>query len=103
MVLTRSLETASTGQFLTILYFGFFGAEPEPAKPELAELGTVTEPLQPEPAWLETEPNRTVGFLTFVFSDQRATSTSTLARARPRSCPKQKAVRASKTYKMNWH
>ena len=50
MVLTRSLETASTGRFLTIFYFAFFGAEPEPAEPELAEPGTVTEPLEPEPA-----------------------------------------------------
>ena len=50
MVLTRSLETASTGQFLTISYFGFFGAEPELAEPEPAEPASVTEPLELEPA-----------------------------------------------------
>ena len=43
MVLTRSLETASTGRFLTIFYFGFFGVEPEPAEPEPAEPGTVSD------------------------------------------------------------
>ena len=48
MVLTRSLETASTGRFLTIFYFRFSGAELEPAEPEPAEPGTVTEPLEPE-------------------------------------------------------
>ena len=49
MVLTRSIETASTGQFLTIFISGFFGAEPELAEPE-ADLGIVTEPLEPKPA-----------------------------------------------------
>ena len=50
MVLTRSLETASTGQFLSSFYFGFFGAELEPVEPEPAEPAIVTEPLEPEPA-----------------------------------------------------
>ena len=31
----------------------------EPAEPELAEPAIVTEPLEPEPIRLETEPNRT--------------------------------------------
>ena len=48
MLLTRSLETASTGRFLTIFYFAFLGAEPEPAEPEPAEPAIVTEPLEPE-------------------------------------------------------
>ena len=43
MVLTRSLETASTGRFFTIFYFAFFEAEPEPAEPDI-----VTEPLEPD-------------------------------------------------------
>ena len=48
MVLTRSLETASTGRFLTFFYFAFFGAELELAKPEPAKPCVVTEPLEPE-------------------------------------------------------
>ena len=51
MVLTRSLETASTGRFLTIYFFlHFLGSEPEPAEPEPAESGVVTEPLELESA-----------------------------------------------------
>jgi len=58
MVLTRTLETASTGRFLTIYFFlHFWGSEPEPAEPELAESGVVTEPL--EPNRLDQEPTRT--------------------------------------------
>ena len=56
MVLTRTLETASTGRFLTIYFFlHFLGSEPEPAEPEPAESGVVTEPLEPN----RTDPNRT--------------------------------------------
>ena len=58
MVLTRTLETASTGRFLTIYFFlHFLGSEPEPAEPEPAESGVVTEPL--EPNRLDQEPTRT--------------------------------------------
>ena len=58
MVLTRTLETASTGRFLTIYFFlHFLASEPEPAEPEPAESGVVTEPL--EPNWLDQEPTRT--------------------------------------------
>ena len=58
MVLTRTLETASTGRFLTIYFFlHFLGLEPEPAEPEPAESGVVTEPL--EPNRLDQEPTRT--------------------------------------------
>ena len=58
MVLTRTLETAFTGRFLTIYFFlHFWGPEPEPAEPEPAESGVVTEPL--EPNRLDQEPTRT--------------------------------------------
>ena len=58
MVLTRTPETASTGRFLTICFFGhFWGSESEPAEPEPAESGVVTEPL--EPNRLDQEPTRT--------------------------------------------
>ena len=50
MVLTRSPETACTGQFLTIYFFAFFGSELEPAEWEPAEpagFGTELAELEP--------------------------------------------------------
>ena len=56
MVLTRSLETASTGRFLTIFYFGFFWPEPEPLEPKPAEPDIVTEPSEQNIVTVEPEP-----------------------------------------------
>ena len=47
MVLTRSLEMASTDRFLTIFYFAFLWAEPEPLEPEPSEPGKVEMSMAP--------------------------------------------------------
>ena len=62
MVLTRGLETASTGRFSTNYFFGnFWGRASEPAEPEPAEPAVGTEPAEldrPDQKPTRTEPNR---------------------------------------------
>ena len=80
MVITRSLETACTGQFSTIFYFAFFGTELERAEPELAELGFGTELAEPG-NWPDEEPNGidpNQNFLTPHILETRFELTSTL-------------------------
>ena len=62
MVLTRGLETASTGRFLTNYFFwNFWGRASEPAEPEPDEPAVGTEPAEPDrpdQKPTRTEPNR---------------------------------------------